>query len=121
MAFLAIVAAMLLFGAPMCPVAILTHHPCPGCGMTRAAWALLHGDVSTSLHLHPLAGAIVPIVVVSMARSALGFVRTGAWGAGDAAGAWMTPIAFVLVLAMLGVWIARFFGFLGGPVAVGLV
>jgi len=119
MTFLVIVAAMLLFGAPMCPVAIVTHHPCPGCGLTRAAWALLHGQVSSSLHLHPLAGAIVPIVIVSMARSAIGFVRTGAWGAGDAAGPWMTPIAFVLVVAMLGVWIARFFGFLGGPVAVG--
>lgn len=89
--------------------------------MTRATWALLHGDVSASLRLHPLAGAIVPIVVVSMARSALGFVRTGAWGAGDAAGAWMTPIAFVLVIAMLAVWIVRFFGYLGGPVLVGSV
>ena len=29
--------------------------PCPGCGMTRAASYLLHGDVATSLRLHPFA------------------------------------------------------------------
>jgi Protein of unknown function (DUF2752) len=42
-------------GAMRCPVALFTHHACPGCGMTRAARLLLHGDLAGSLHMHAFA------------------------------------------------------------------
>jgi len=37
-----------------CLLASTTGIPCPGCGMTRAVFALLHGDIHASLHYHPL-------------------------------------------------------------------
>lgn len=44
-----------------CPFARLTHLYCAGCGGTRAAWALLRGDVLASLCANPfvLAGVAV--------------------------------------------------------------
>jgi len=41
-------------GPTICPIALLTGVPCPGCGMTRAASALLRGDLSLALDYHPL-------------------------------------------------------------------
>jgi Protein of unknown function (DUF2752) len=35
---------------PVCQFHRLTGLNCPGCGMTRALYALLHGDVLTALH-----------------------------------------------------------------------
>ncbi len=40
---------------PVCVFHALTGHPCPTCGATRAAIALLHGDVGTAWHWNPLA------------------------------------------------------------------
>ena len=48
-----------------CPIKFLTGINCAGCGMTRAFIALLHLDVESAFHYHPLfplvpvAGAIV--------------------------------------------------------------
>lgn len=41
-------------GPTFCPFALCTGTACPGCGMTRAGSALLRGDVSGALTLHPL-------------------------------------------------------------------
>ncbi len=46
-------------GLTRCPVALFTHHACPGCGLTRAVRLLFHGDVAGSLHMHALAVAVV--------------------------------------------------------------
>ncbi|GHU58709.1 hypothetical protein FACS1894133_3990 [Clostridia bacterium] len=35
--------------------------PCPGCGVTRAGTALLHGDIHASLFYHPL---LIPSAVI---------------------------------------------------------
>jgi hypothetical protein len=42
---------------PSCPFRSLTGIPCPSCGTTRAAMALLHGDIVAALTLNPLAAA----------------------------------------------------------------
>lgn len=41
-------------GPTFCPFALCTGTACPGCGMTRAASALIRGDVSGAITLHPL-------------------------------------------------------------------
>ncbi len=41
-------------GLVLCPFRLLTHLPCPGCGMTRAMLALGHDDLRTALVAHPL-------------------------------------------------------------------
>jgi hypothetical protein len=44
---------------PVCPVYALTGWQCPGCGMTRALAALLHGHVAEALGWNPL---VLPVV-----------------------------------------------------------
>ncbi len=50
-------------GSTICPIALLTGVPCPGCGMTRAASALLRGNVDLALDYHPLIPLLVVLVV----------------------------------------------------------
>lgn len=38
----------------MCPFALVTGTACPGCGLTRAAAALVQGDIGAAMALHPL-------------------------------------------------------------------
>jgi len=46
-----------------CPFRAATGQPCPLCGVTTAALALLCGDVEASLALHPLALALATLAV----------------------------------------------------------
>jgi hypothetical protein len=114
--------ALLLLAAlrvPMCPVAIVTGYPCPGCGLTRATMALLHGDLHEAMHLHPLAPVVSPLVGGFLAYAVLAYVVVGRWPAvqGPAA-ARMAAAGIALWVVMFAVWIARFLGAFGGPVAV---
>ena len=38
----------------LCPSALVTGTACPGCGLTRAAAAIVRGDLGAALALHPL-------------------------------------------------------------------
>lgn len=38
----------------LCPIALATGVPCPGCGMTRALAKLADGDLESALEYHPL-------------------------------------------------------------------
>ncbi len=119
----AIVAAafvlMYLLRVPICPFAIITRHPCPGCGLTRAGFSLLQGDLHEALHLHPLVIPIVPIVALVMLHGTYNYVRWGRWYTFAFVRNRMITIgSIVLMGAMIAVWIARFLGAFGGPVAV---
>jgi len=114
-----------LFGAaialniPLCPFAILTRHPCPGCGLTRATLALLQGHLGEALHLHPLSVVVSPLVAAGLVYNGWSYVKQGRfWAAEGKQGRWVTGMAAVLAAVMLGVWIARFSGAFGGPVPV---
>lgn len=54
--------------APGCPFHAWTGLPCPGCGSTRAALALLRGDFTGALALNPLATLAI---VLGFAAAAL--------------------------------------------------
>jgi hypothetical protein len=115
---LAFVGAVAL-DVPLCPFAILTHHPCPGCGLTRGSLALLHGHLGDALRFHPLVPVVAPLVALVFAWNALSYVRDGRWSAAEGAqGRWITRAAATLGALMLAVWVARFLGALGGPVPV---
>jgi hypothetical protein len=63
-------------GPATCPWLMLTHFRCPLCGMTRATFHLLRGDLRGALHLHPL-GPLVLAVAVGGAMIWLGTVALG--------------------------------------------
>lgn len=47
-----------------CPIRLLTGISCPGCGMTRALFALLRLDFSLALEMHPLVFLLPAAVLV---------------------------------------------------------
>lgn len=115
----AALAAAVSLRLPLCPFAIITHHPCPGCGLTRATLALCQGHLLDAVRLHPLSPVLVPLVAVAFAYNALVYVREGRWAASEGIQQrWLTRVSAVLAVALIAVWIARFCGALGGPVSV---
>jgi hypothetical protein len=110
------VVAVLIVGVGYsCPIKLLTGHPCPTCGITRACRLALHGDFAAATHMHPLVWLAVPVVVLVLGIELAGYARTSTWGAsrrlrgGDALMAGTAALLFAL-------WLARFAGYFGGPV-----
>ncbi|HEY4103302.1 MAG TPA: DUF2752 domain-containing protein [Polyangiaceae bacterium] len=106
---------------PLCPMAGVLGIPCPGCGLTRATLALLHGDVQRAWSLHPLVFVISPLFAWLTASAAFTFVRGPRkatnfkpWLASRSA----TVFLLGLLVATLLVWGARFLGYFGGPTPV---
>jgi hypothetical protein len=115
------VASLGLLEFSVCPFANLTGHPCPGCGLTRAAFALVRLDFERALALHPLSPLLVPLVCAlgleAAVRYALGTDSTprGLASLPTRHTAWLFGLLSVLVLT---VWAARGLGYLGGPAEV---
>ncbi|HZO26270.1 MAG TPA: DUF2752 domain-containing protein [Chloroflexota bacterium] len=109
----AIPLAWLTSGPSVCPFKIFTGLPCPGCGLTRSAVALLHGDLSTSLFYHPLGAPIVVAAVL------VGLVDAWFWWRGTRPGqeqvspAWLlerlakSPAPWVAIGALAVAWLVR--------------
>ena len=60
---------------PGCTFDRLTGWHCPGCGMTRAAYALLHFRVAEAFGHNPLLMTVLPVVVAGFGLELLGWVR----------------------------------------------
>lgn len=104
---------------PLCPVAIVARQPCPGCGLTRATLAVLRGDLHEAIHLHPLVFVVTPVVAVAFTYNAIEYVRRGQWFASEkVSGKWVNAAWITLGVAMILLWISRFFGAFGGPAPV---
>lgn len=52
----------------LCPLNTFTGFQCAGCGMTRAAHELLHGNVEQAFHFNVLSVIVLPLVVVASSR-----------------------------------------------------
>ncbi|OUP63738.1 DUF2752 domain-containing protein [Sellimonas sp.] len=44
-----------------CPLVLVTGFPCPGCGLSRAAFSILRGEFLQAWHLNPFIYAIVAL------------------------------------------------------------
>jgi hypothetical protein len=104
---------------PLCPTAALFGMPCPGCGLTRATLAALHGDFPRAFHFHPLFFIATPLYLGVIASIAWSFVRGGTEAPpSKRTSQWITAGAVTLLVLLFIVWLARFFGYFGGPVEV---
>jgi hypothetical protein len=105
-----------LVGLPVCPYAIVAREPCPGCGITRAAEALLHLDLGSALLLNPVSPVVVPAAAFLAIEGAILYVLRGRTRLNEPLRMW---IGITLSLALAVVWLARkFLGAFGGPVDV---
>ncbi|MEZ4374732.1 MAG: DUF2752 domain-containing protein [Polyangiaceae bacterium] len=106
-----------------CPSARMFNQPCPGCGLTRATMAALHGHLGEAFHLHPLfflaapfhAFALVYGSWLLLAPKRLQPSNDALFASGKRIGQLYIVISVLLVV----LWVARFFGAFGGPVPVG--
>jgi hypothetical protein len=119
-AAIAAFAGVMASGIVKCPMAVMFHLPCPACGSTRAARALLTLDVPTALHFNPVA----PLVLAALAgltwRALTLVFREGHARRVDEErlGRLFLRIIVWGVAAQTLVWGARFFGLFGGPCPV---
>ena len=106
-------------GITVCFTAGLFGLPCPGCGLTRATLAALHGQLGEAMRLHPLFPLLSPLYVYLLGSVAYRYVLgSRARPPSRRADRVLTALASVAIALSLIVWIARWFGAFGGPVEV---
>lgn len=83
------------FGQPWLPGCLfhnLTGLHCPGCGMTRAAHATLHGRLGEAFRYNPLGMILLPLACIGVGIEVIGWVRG-------------KPLPFRLNVGTVGAWI----------------
>ncbi len=99
-----------------CAFATVTHHPCPGCGSTRAVLALVSGDLDGVLRNNPFGPVMAVVLGLLVVQTILSVLRHG--DLRDVGGGRMTRVVVVLAALETILWVARFCGAFGGPVSV---
>jgi hypothetical protein len=82
--------------------------------MTRATRFALHGDFAAATRMHPLWFLVPPALVAIVIAETVAFRRTGRWGT-VIERTWVKRAGGVILVVLVAVWIARFFGAFGGP------
>ena len=59
-----------------CVFRLVTGYRCPGCGMTHAAMALIHGQPKVAFRENPLSLSVVPLLLLYGAYRAEVYIRT---------------------------------------------
>lgn len=60
---------------PGCLFHRMTGLSCPGCGMTRAAYAVLHGDLGGAFRLNPVGMVLFPAALLGLGLELAGWAR----------------------------------------------
>lgn len=116
--FAGVMAAVFIFELPFCPLAYFAKTPCPGCGLSRASFAMLQGDFQGALALHPLVFVVSPLAMAIVALNVGSYLLRGRLFEMGPRAKWLEGLLLAVAVSMLLVWVARFFGAFGGPVAV---
>jgi Protein of unknown function (DUF2752) len=101
--------ALFAAGVPLwpCPLLHIAGIPCPGCGLTRATYFLLRGDVRTSLTYH----AFAPFALIG-----LGILGSTGLLPKNAREPWIdklvaleerSGVVLILLVALILYWLAR--------------
>lgn len=107
---LAILAVLLRQGGPHadwlpgCMFHRLTGLHCPGCGMTRASHAMLHGDLAAAFRFNPLGMILLPMALIGIG------IELAAWVRGRRLA--VTPrfggrVGWCVLFLVIGFWILR--------------
>lgn len=89
---------------PGCLFHRLTGLDCPGCGMTRATHAVLHGRLAEAFRFNPLGMILVPALLAWLG------IRLPGWLRGEPArpgGAAISRAAWCVLAAILVFWVLR--------------
>ena len=85
-----------------CPVRQTLGIPCPGCGLSRATGALLHGDWQTSLTYH----AFAPLLLLSLVVMGVISVLPSAWRQQAIAGVnWLETRTGLVAIGLVGLMV----------------
>ena len=95
-AVIAVYAGLFALGIT-CPIKYVTGNSCPGCGMSRATWAMLRLDFAAAVYYHPLCFAIPPVAIGMMYTYATHRRRA------------FSAILFGMAGAMIAVYLYRLF------------
>jgi hypothetical protein len=90
---------------PRCAFHEVTGLHCPGCGNTRAAHALLHGDVGEALRQNAYTIIALPFLTVAAWRTWLAWVSPGR--VKPSRFRWRQSYTLVAVWGMMAFWVLR--------------
>jgi Protein of unknown function (DUF2752) len=90
-------------GPTFCPIALFTGVACPGCGMTRAAAALLKGDIAGAIRYHPL----VFVVGAQLIAAWVWYLLRRSGKARPMSQAAVNVMLTMTLVLLVAVWVAR--------------
>ncbi len=88
---------------PGCMMYDATGFYCAGCGMTRAAYHVLHFELAEAFRLNPLMVLLLPVLAVGIAMEVLAWVRGPERATPRLRLHWRVTVALVVVLLAYGV------------------
>ncbi|WP_449149019.1 DUF2752 domain-containing protein [Stomatobaculum sp.] len=86
-----------------CVFRLVTGYRCPGCGMTHAAMALIHGQPKTAFRENPLSLSVVPLLLLYGAYRAEVYIRSARTDFRK----WEIVFLGVLWVVVLAFWLLR--------------
>jgi hypothetical protein len=89
---------------PGCLFHKLTGLDCPGCGMTRGTYALLHGRFAEAFAFNPVGMILLPLAMIALGIEVLGWVRGKPMPFRIVPGRWGATVIAVVVIVF---WIVR--------------
>ncbi|MFE0751575.1 DUF2752 domain-containing protein [Gordonia sp. NPDC058843] len=88
-------------GPQLCPFAVMTGLPCPGCGLTRSWVAFMHGDVGSAFTFNVFGPVFLVLAAVTVVAATVTLVRRRG---GPLAG-WRDLVLGPVGAVLLGVWL----------------